>query len=157
MSLIQHFTCASEGCGFEASFGWSHDLSASVRMALCMHCLNRVFLEEAHDPWGDGYNMDPWVMLIMELAPPPDLGKTPRERRLKRKALGLPPEGRGGGPRPTFHATGGQVAFDRQGNPIEGMQDVCPHCAKKGGIILGFDEDSRCPKCAAALRFELWE
>jgi len=152
MSLIWLFECDAQDCDFGATFGYWLEWPG-IECALCLHCLGEVYLSEPSPEAKDSRN-DTLVLRIMQRLPPPsgpDLGRTPRERRHKRKSLGLPPNGRMKvPPMPVFEPTGEFLVCDREGRGIPEMPPGrCPGCGATGSIVRGLEEGADCPKCGA--------
>lgn len=152
MSLIWLFQCDNQDCDFAATFGYWLEWPG-IECALCLHCLGEIYLSEP-SPKEQGSRNDALVLRIMRRLPSPsgpDLGRTPRERRLKRKALGMPPKGRmEAPPMPVFEPSGEYLMYDREGKPLPGSPSGhCPDCGTAGSIVRGLEEGAECPKCAA--------
>jgi len=123
-------------------------------VAFCSHCFCEVHLWEIVDDAQPDYFQDLRVLRVMVSKPTTteSLGKTPRERRLRRKELGLPPLGRGGPFIPAldrFQHNGDYLYYSKSGGTAPDLdQAACPHCHTANAIVLGFSENEPpCPKC----------
>ncbi len=151
MALFWDLQCTNNNCDFHAVIGATHGLPIGIRIAFCSHCFLQVYVQEV---WPDDpeFMADVRVMRVMvprEQPKQPSLGKTPRERRQRRKELGLPPKGRTEFELQLFTPTGTHLYYLRNGGVFPGVEQApCPYCECSNAIVIGFaTEKPVCPKC----------
>lgn len=151
MALFWDLYCTNENCDFHAVIGSTHGLPIGICLAFCSHCFRQVYVREV-------WSVDPefmadvrvmHVMIPKEPPPPPSLGKTPRERRQRRKELGLPPKGRTEFKLQMFAPTGTHLYYLPDGGEVPSVEQApCPYCECTNSIVIGFaTEKPVCPKC----------
>ena len=154
VALFWGLHCNSDACDFHAVIGWTHELPRYIRLGFCSHCFHRIHVQEICNTDDPDYIEDTRVIRVMVSAAPrksPLAGKSPRERRIRRKELGIPPKGRftATDSSDLFLPTGTYLFYEHGGGPVRGVKQAdCPHCGQEDSITIGFDEDHPvCPKC----------
>jgi len=156
VALFWQLHCSAKACDFHATIGWTHELPHDIRLAFCSRCFQQIYIQEVCETDDPEYLPDVRVMRVMipKTGPHrPLLGKTPRERRLRRKELGLSPRDRGGYrallSSELFEATGTHLFYVHDGGACPDFEQAeCPYCQAENAITLGFSEkEPPCPKC----------